>query len=580
MKFLTNFLSLLTKKEKIYFFLLVLSSVANTFLELLSIGLVIPLIGMIIDPEALIFKLNEYFPSLNFYNYTTQLDLNNYIVYFLIIFLLIYLIKNLFIFIFFYYQNKFVQHIEENFSKKILKKYLFQNFSFFLENNSSDLTAKLSVDLITFARGFVGPLITFASEIMIVIGICSIIYFFGLLKVGLIFLFFFVIAAFFLKIIGSYSKNWGRERKQFDSTKLDILKNTFMNIKSIILDNKQFTKINQFQDISKKLAILQRKIITLNIVPKISFEIFGIFSIVIVLYFLIENNHSKTYIITTIGFLVAVAYRVIPSFQRLIFCYQQISYSKVVLKNLKLDLNLPNQINDTKEKINFKNTVKLSNVSFYYNTKNKIILDNLNLEIVSGKMTGIYGESGAGKSTLVDLISGLNKPKIGELLIDNIKIDTPKLLRMWQNEIAYVTQNTALFNGSLKENIIFSDIYEKYDPELLNLVINKSQLTKFISTLPSGIETDVGELGNKLSGGQKQRIGIARALYKKPKFIIFDEATNALDYESEKKILNTIYDLRKNKTIVIISHKKDIINLCDKILEIKNSKITEREKIN
>ena len=119
MKFLTNFLSLLTKKEKIYFFLLVLSGVANTFLELLSIGLVIPLIGLILDPEALIFKLNEYFPSLNFYNYTTQLDLSNYIIHFLIFFLLIYLIKNLFIFIFFYYQNKFVQHVEENFSKRV-----------------------------------------------------------------------------------------------------------------------------------------------------------------------------------------------------------------------------------------------------------------------------------------------------------------------------------------------------------------------------------------------------------------------------------------------------------------------------
>ena len=120
MKFLTNFLSLLTKKEKIYFFLLVLSSVANTFLELLSIGLVIPLIGMIIDPEALIFKLNEYFPSLNFYNYTTQLDLNNYIVYFLIIFLLIYLIKNLFIFIFFYYQNHCLKPSRKGFPSKLL----------------------------------------------------------------------------------------------------------------------------------------------------------------------------------------------------------------------------------------------------------------------------------------------------------------------------------------------------------------------------------------------------------------------------------------------------------------------------
>ena len=107
---------------------------------------------------------------------------------------------------------------------------------------------------------------------------------------------------------------------------------------------------------------------------------------------------------------------------------------------------------------------------------------------------------------LVDLISGLIKPKEGSLLVDNVEIDTPQSLRKWQNEIAYVTQNTNLFKGSIKDNIIFSDISEEYDQKLLKQVINQSQLAKFIS-LPNGIETDVGELGNKLSGGQKQKIG-------------------------------------------------------------------------
>ena len=580
MKFLTNFLNLLTKKEKFNFFILVLASVINTFIELLSIGLVIPLIGLILEPTALILKLKEYFPFFNFEVFIPYLGDNNYFIFFLILFVLIYLIKNLFLYIFFNYQNKFTQQIEANFSKRVLKKYLFQNYSFFFENDSSDLTSRISIDVVTFARSFVGPLITFFSEIMIIIGVIFIIYFFGLYKVGLIFLIFFIIALTLLKMIGSYSKIRGKSRKELDKNKLDLLKNVFTNIKSIILDNKQISKINQFKDISGKLAFIQRKIITITIVPKIIFEMFGILAIVFVLYILMEKNHSTTYIITVIGFLVAIAYRILPSFQKLIFCYQQISFSKIVLKNLKLDLNLPVYLNDTKEKIGFKKSVKLSDINFYYNDKKKIILNNINLEINSGNITGIFGESGVGKSTLVDLMSGLIKPKNGLLLIDNIKIDTPQLLRKWQNEISYVTQNTNLFKGSLKENIIFSDILEEYDSELLNDVISQSQLDEFISTLPNGIETDIGELGNKLSGGQKQRLGIARALYKRPKFIIFDEATNALDNESEEKILNTINDLRKNKTIVIISHKKEIMNMCDKIFEIKNSRMIEIKKIN
>ena len=110
---------------------------------------------------------------------------------------------------------------------------------------------------------------------------------------------------------------------------------------------------------------------------------------------------------------------------------------------------------------------------------------------------------------------------------------------------------------------------------MINDVVKQAQLSNFVSNLPNGLNTDVGELGLKLSGGQKQRLGIARALYKRPKVLIFDEATNALDINSENLIIDMIFKLEKNYTIIIISHKKSLINKCDKIYEIKNAEINK-----
>ena len=574
MGFIFNFIKLLSKKDKITFFLLISGSILNVFLEILSIGMVIPLIGIILNPEVAINKLSNFLPDLFFIEVLSNVDYSSYIFYFLATFFCLFLLKNLFIFIYFYLQNKFVQKIEQDLSRKILKKYLFQDYSFFVDNNSSTLTSKLSADLLNFTRGFVGPLITLISEVMIVIGFCVIILLFELTKIGFIFLFFFSIASIFIKIIGNFSKKWGKDRKYLDSNKLDILKTTFLNIKSVILDNKYQQKIDDFFETTKNLANLQRKIITTNIIPKISFEIIGILSIVFVLYFLIRNNFSTEYIITTTGFFIAVAYRIIPSFQKIIFSYQTISFSKVVLKSIISDLKLEDNIDISKEKIGFTQFIELKNISFYHKDRSKLILDDINLKINRGEIIGIVGESGAGKSTLVDIISGLLKSKKGQLIIDNKEIDSKKLLRKWQNEIAYVTQNTTLFKGSLKNNIIFSDKNENYYEELFQKVVEQSQIHKFVDQLSERYETDVGELGIKLSGGQKQRIGIARALYKNPKFIIFDEATNALDATSEEQIIDTIFKIKENFTTIIISHKKSLIKICDKIFEIYKGKLT------
>ena len=147
----------------------------------------------------------------------------------------------------------------------------------------------------------------------------------------------------------------------------------------------------------------------------------------------------------------------------------------------------------------------------------------------------------------------------------------------WQKLIGYVPQNVYLTDDTIKENIIFGAKKNKFNEEKLSEAIKSAQLSELISSLENGLETEVGERGIRLSGGQIQRIGIARALYHNPKILIFDESTSFLDEENEKNILTDIVKLKKEKTLILISHKLSTLKICDKIFEFKNNKVLLRE---
>ena len=163
-------------------------------------------------------------------------------------------------------------------------------------------------------------------------------------------------------------------------------------------------------------------------------------------------------------------------------------------------------------------------------------------------------------------------PSAGEVLIDNDNIKNNKT--NLQNIIGYVPQNIYLLDASIRENILFSKKEFNFDKNFINNKIEKLGLEKFINSLPLGMETQIGELGAKLSGGQIQRIGIARMLYKNPEIIILDEATNALDEETELQILKSIEKFKQTKTIIIITHQKEYLFFCDKLFFIENNSIS------
>ena len=227
------------------------------------------------------------------------------------------------------------------------------------------------------------------------------------------------------------------------------------------------------------------------------------------------------------------------------------------------------------EKIDdFMSPIIFDNIDFSYDDE-QIIFNNLNLNVNPGELIGIVGSTGAGKTTIAKLLLRFYDPKSGSIKIGNTDIKNISTSDLRKN-IGFVSQEIFLIDGSIKENILYSHM--GYDEKALIDAAKKSQAHEFISKLPNGYDTRVGERGQKLSVGQKQRLAIARAIYKNPSILIFDEATSAVDNLTERLIQEAISEISKGRTTIVIAHRLSTIRHADRIIVIDNSKIIEDNK--
>ena len=224
------------------------------------------------------------------------------------------------------------------------------------------------------------------------------------------------------------------------------------------------------------------------------------------------------------------------------------------------------------DNIDINNDIILSKVNFKYDGSDSLTLDNVDLEIESGKFVAIVGMSGCGKSTLVNLIPRLYNVSSGKITINNTNINDLKINFLRQN-ISYVGQDTILFNDTIKNNISYGK--KNVSDEQINNVLKQSYSQEFIKDMPEGINTEIGENGVLLSGGQRQRLAIARAFLKDAKILIFDEATSSLDTVSEKFIQKALDSLKEGRTTIVIAHRLSTVESANKIIVMDNGKIVE-----
>ena len=259
---------------------------------------------------------------------------------------------------------------------------------------------------------------------------------------------------------------------------------------------------------------------------------------------------------------------------RLVNLWNEFQQTLLAVDRIGDILNSPVEVeNETAVTLrNVKGSIKLDHLSFKYNVELPNVLNQVSLEIKPGQKVGIVGRSGSGKSTLTKLIQRLYYPSEGTIYIDGI--DIRNINPMWlRTTIGIVLQENYLFSGTIRENIVLPR--PNMPMETVIQVARISGAHDFISKLPKGYDTQVGERGSSLSGGQKQRIAIARALITNPKILIFDEATSALDYESEKIIRDNMVMISEGKTTLIIAHRLSTIQGCDLIVCFDEGRIVE-----
>ena len=220
---------------------------------------------------------------------------------------------------------------------------------------------------------------------------------------------------------------------------------------------------------------------------------------------------------------------------------------------------------------NYKQNIIFEKISFSYND-NPPLFENFNLNINSGDFLGIVGQTGAGKTTIIKLLLRFYNIQYGNILIGSQNINNINLDNLREN-IGYVSQEIFLFDGTIKENICYPEM--DYNETALKIACQKSQCNEFIDKLPNKYNTMIGERGQKLSVGQKQRIAIARAIYKNPPIIIFDEATSAVDNETELLIQKALNDISKDRTTIVIAHRLSTVRNADNIIVVGNGNIIE-----
>jgi len=564
---------LFDKKELKKTYILIFLMFIGVFLEVLSIGIFLPILTFMVQDNFAIY-LTDFFLR----NFLINIDHKTIGFVSLFFLLVIFLIKNLYLAYLSYYQMTYVFDIQKKLSSKFLSKYINSNYSFFVSSNSYQLMQNIIGEISVFIYNFLMPSLVLILESLILLFIFILIFSTQPLSALIILSFFFIFSLFIYNLSKKKLTKLGNIRKENESLVIKTLQNSFLGIKDVKIFGAENEFINNYKTYNSKAANSVRDSMIIQSIPRLALELLTVISFVIATFFLLHTIDSFKLILPMLGFFAVAAFRIMPSVNRINISLQNIKFSKYSVKLLfeeinNINFNNPSFKNDIN---NFDNVIELNNVSVKYSNTSKIILNNVSLVIHKGMRIGIMGESGSGKTTFLDTILGLIEFNSGSIKFDNQEFKSNNF--SLKNIVGYIPQDVFLLNSTLEVNIIFGSNDKKIDYVNLKKSIEISHLDKFIKDLPDGLKTMISDTGINLSGGQRQRIGIARAIYKNPKILILDEATSSLDLDTELNIMKLIYNLNKDMTIIIVTHKPSTLIKCSKIYLIKNGTITQQIK--
>ena len=561
--YIKDILELLGRDKKKVLKLLYLF-VGVSFFDIIGLGLISPYISLISGENTSHKIFGDYF---------LNSDTSNIIIFSSIALLLVFFLKTIISLLINWKIIDFSLDQQLSLRSTLMKSYQFLPYADHIERNSASNLHHIQQLTNQYSMQVLIPLLRATGEAVIVFFIVIFLAWTNLLVLSL--LFFLLSSSLFIydRVFRLNIRAYGKEANKASITMVKSVQESFIGLKEIRVLGKEKYLFDIFKESAYENAYYIKRSQIFATVPRYMFELIIIAFVVFVTLastLTYQNPEELTSLLAIFG---VASLRLIPAANLFSNSLTQLRYNRDTVSRLVNDLQLNEGLDEQaffiKEdtvKLQFKE-IQLNNILFSYQNLTTPSIQNVSLKISMGETVGIIGDSGSGKTTLVDLMLGLLEPNSGNILYNQMSLK--KSIHEWRSQVAYLPQKAFLIDDTITANVAFGVKNNALDEQLLWESLKKARLHNFVKTLPQGLNTLVGEGGDKLSGGQRQRVALARAFYSKRDVLIMDEATSALDPGTEEEIMSDICELKGKITIIIITHKIKNIEGCDRVYKLE-----------
>ncbi len=579
MEYLKRISYIFDKKQKRGALFLVAALTLGAFLELMGVGLIASFVSLITRPD-IIHKnavLSGVYDCLGFK------DDNQFFAMVTAALIFVYIFKNLYLLWLNYMEYRYIYGNQLLISGRLIDCYLKKPYTYHLDNNSAEMVRNVMLDSERFFQMLLSVFLML-TEVLVSVFLCVFLLvvdpFITLSMVAILGVF---SLGYFLLFRGK-AKRYGRENQIYDGRMHQAVNQALGAVKDIKILHREKYFVDEFIGSGEKKMAAVRKNNLLGQAPKYFIEAVVVLAVLLVIMFKLFSGSDINDMIPQLAAFVVAAVKLLPSVSKInnyinliIFLKPSADLIYRDIKDTEDMLEVTHEKEGGDELSGPASCISIRDLSYSYPHTDTRVLSHVTFDIPLGMSVGFVGASGAGKSTLADVILGILTPTGGGVYYGDANVHEHPL--GWAKKLAYIPQSIFLADDTIRSNVAFGIDRDKIDEERVWRALGEAQLADYVKKLPEGLDTEVGERGVRLSGGQRQRIGIARALYSDPEILVLDEATAALDGETEAAVMEAIERLHGSKTLIIIAHRLSTIEKCEYVFRVeKGSVFKEQER--
>lgn len=575
MKLLRELRDIFPRKQRLLFLLLFFLQWIGTAFDFFGVSLILPFLNVLLNPTAS--------HNAAWYRWLAGLlhaETDSAVLLALTFTIMaVYVLKNLYRLLMLHLSVRLVAANRVRMGARMLRCYMDKPYTFHLQRNTAEILRSITGD-VGGAFAVVSTLMGLVSSVLIVAVLVVFLLVVDVWMTLAVSAALLVCSALYFFLVRGRIRKAGAESRDYSAKMYKAIHQAIGGIKEVKLMGREQFFAEEYERAGAQSVELGRKYSIMAALPNLLIETLCVCSVLGVVAYRIASGADLAAVVPSLSAFALAAVRLLPRVSSINSAINTIAFQRPALDALHRDLQESErearaaaQRELTPDPAQPAGDIVLTDVSYTYPDRGETVLQHVNLRIRRGQTVGIVGVTGAGKTTLVDVMLGLLRPDSGTVCCG--AQDICENSAAWQRQIGYIPQNIYLTDDTIRSNVALGLAPEEIDEAAVWRALESAQLADFVRGLQDGLDTLIGERGVRLSGGQRQRVGIARALYRDPEIVFFDEATSSLDSETEAAVMQAVHALGAEKTIIIVAHRLTTLKDCDVIYRVTDGGVEE-----